>query len=210
MPSQPGIDARVRTLPADEAKAALREASREARQRRSPRLRATAAEAIAAHVLELPEVRDARCVSIYASRATEPGTLPTIEALAARGIRVLLPVLGDGLQRCWAEYQGADDLTQRAPGRPPEPSGATLPVSAIADADVVLAPALGVDRTGMRLGQGGGWYDRVLPDARPGALLVAVAFPEEVRDAGNEIPREPHDFPIHAVVTPEGVTRLAS
>ena len=134
-------------------------------------------------MLTIPAVADARCVSVYASRVTEPGTGPLLEALAARGVRVLLPVLGSGLQRDWAEYAGPDDLRERAPGRPPEPGGPTLGAAALADADVVIAPALAVDTTGARLGQGGGWYDRALEHLRPGAPVVALVFPEELYDA---------------------------
>ena len=192
----------------EDAKVALRTATTTARSARKLKKRADAAEAIASHLLALPELEEARCVSVYASRPTEPGTLPIIEALAARGIRVLIPVLGDGLQRCWGLFQGTDDLVQRAPGRPPEPSGDVLPQDAIAEADVVIAPALAVDGAGTRLGQGGGWYDRVLKEIRPDALLVAVVFTDEARLSGTSLPRATHDVPVHAVVTPEGVTRF--
>ena len=134
---------------------------RPAARRRSARASRTSSSTI-------PAVAEADCVSVYASRVTEPGTGPLLEALAARGVRVLLPVLGSGLQRDWAEYAGPDDLRERAPGRPPEPGGATLGAATLADADVVIAPALAVDTTGARLGQGGGWYDRALEHLRPG------------------------------------------
>jgi 5-formyltetrahydrofolate cyclo-ligase len=193
-------------LEAEELKVALRARARDDRQQRSDRLRAVAAEALAAHTLALPEVRAASCVSVYASRPSEPGTLPLISALSEKGVRILIPRLGDGLQRGWGEYLGASDLTSRAPGRPPEPSSPFLPQIAIADADVVISPAFAVDPSGTRLGQGGGWYDRCLVDAREDALLLAYCFPEEVRAAEHPLPREAHDFPIHGVVTPDGVT----
>jgi 5-formyltetrahydrofolate cyclo-ligase len=208
MPSSSASPAWVDAEAVEDAKVALRTIASASRSRRSPKKRADAAEAIASHLLALPELEAARCVSIYASMPTEPGTLPTIEALAARGVRVLLPVLGDGLQRCWGEFQGMEDLVQRAPGRPPEPSGDFLPQAAIADADIVVAPALAVDRVGTRLGQGGGWYDRVLKEVRPDALLVAATFSDEVRLGGTPLPRATHDVPVHAVVTPDGVTRF--
>src|SRR6218665_3739253 len=104
----------------------LRLAIRDARKARSPRRREEAAQALAEVVLTIPAVANARCVSVYAARATEPGTGALLEVLAARGVRVLMPVLGSGLQRDWAEYAGADDLRERAPGRPPEPGGPTL------------------------------------------------------------------------------------
>src|SRR5690606_5356930 len=97
-------------------------------------------------------------------------------------------------------YRGADDLVERAPGRPPEPSGEFLPAEALAEADVVVIPALAVDTAGNRLGQGGGWYDRALNDARDDAPLVALAFTNEVYDATESpLPREPHDHVVHAV-----------
>jgi 5-formyltetrahydrofolate cyclo-ligase len=191
---------------AEDLKFAMRARTREDRLQQSDRLRAEAAEALAAHTLALPAVQSAKCVSVYASRPSEPGTLPLISALADRGVRVLIPRLGDGLQRGWAEYVDAADLTPRAPGRPPEPSGPFLPQAAVADADVVVAPALAVDPSGTRLGAGGGWYDRCLPDARSDALLLVYCFHEEVHDADHPVPQEAHDVPVHGVVTPEGVT----
>lgn len=209
MPSPSVSAARPDADSIEEAKILLREKIRETRAKRSVKRREEAATAIATNLLSLPEVQAARCVSIYSSQPTEPGTLPAIEALVERDVKVLLPVLGDGLQRCWGEYHGADDLTQRAPGRPPEPSGEALPPNALEEADVVVTPALAVDPTGFRVGQGGGWYDRALASARSDALLVAIAFADEVRDEGSPVPRADHDVPVHAVVTPEGVTRFA-
>lgn len=187
----------------EDVKERLRVAIREARKTRSVRLRDEAARALADVVLTIPAVAEATCVSVYASRVTEPGTGPLLEALAARGVRVLMPVLGSGLQRDWAEYAGPDDLRERAPGRPPEPGGDTLGAAALGDAEVVIAPALAVDTTGARLGQGGGWYDRALEHIRPGVPVVALVFPEELYDAASRpLPRERHDRLVDAVATP--------
>ena len=187
----------------EDVKDRLRTAIRAARKIRSVRLRDAAARELADVVLTIPAVAEASCVSVYASRATEPGTGPLLEVLAARGVRVLMPVLGSGLQREWAEYAGPDDLRERAPGRPPEPGGPTLGAAALADADVVIAPALAVDTTGARLGQGGGWYDRALEHIRPGVPVIALVFPEELYDAATRpLPREPHDHLVDAVATP--------
>jgi len=187
----------------EDVKERLRIAIRNARNIRSVRQREAAAHALVDVVLTIPAVADATCASVYASRVTEPGTGPLLEALAARGVRLLLPVLGSGLQRDWAEYAGPDDLRERAPGRPPEPGGPTLGAATLADADVVIAPALAVDTTGARLGQGGGWYDRALEHLRPGVPVVALVFPEELYDAEKRpLPRERHDRLVDAVATP--------
>ncbi|WP_447587527.1 5-formyltetrahydrofolate cyclo-ligase [Cellulomonas persica] len=97
------------------------------------------------------------------------------------------------------------------PRAAPEPGGPTLPAEALADADVIVAPALAVDTAGGRLGQGGGWYDRALEHARPDALVVGVVFPEEVRDATvDPLPHEPHDRRVDAYATPQGWVPLTS
>ncbi|UZN04241.1 5-formyltetrahydrofolate cyclo-ligase [Cellulomonas sp. S1-8] len=202
-----GTARRSRPRDTSEEKDHLRRQVRARRTHRSARRRAEAAQRLVEVVLTIPEVAAARCVSVYASRPTEPGTGPLIEALAARGVRLLLPVLGTGLQRDWAEYTGADDLRERAPGRPPEPSGAPLGVAALADADVVLVPALAVDASGARLGQGGGWYDRVLAHARPDVPVVALVHEDEVLDT---VPRESHDLTVTAVATPDGWRRIGA
>lgn len=189
----------------EEVKEQLRTAIRTARAQRSPRLRDEAAIALADVVARIPQVLDASCVSVYASRLGEPGTGVLLELLASRGVRILLPVLGAGLQRDWAVYEGPEDLRERAPGRPPEPGGPALGPAALAEADVIVTPALAVDTAGSRLGQGGGWYDRALEHARADALVVALVFPEEVYDAQTRpLPHEPHDRRVDAYATPAG------
>jgi len=196
---------RSRPRDTSEEKDRLRRQIRARRAHRSTRRRTETAQLLAEVVLTIPEVAAAGCVSVYASRPTEPGTGPLIEALAARGVRLLLPVLGTGLQRDWAEYAGPDDLRERAPGRPPEPSGPPLGAAALGDADVVLVPALAVDAAGGRLGQGGGWYDRVLAHVRPGVPVVALVHEDEVLDA---VPREAHDQIVTGVATSDGWRRV--
>jgi len=201
----------VRSLSPEEAKTQWRSSVRRNRGERSDRRLAEHAATFAALLMELPEVLDAKCASVYASRRHEPGTMPLIQALDERGVRILVPLLGDGLQRGWAEFESVTDVVERAPGRPPEPSGDFLPQGALADADVVIVPALAADSAGTRLGQGGGWYDRALMDARPGAPIIALVFDDEFHDASTRaIPREKHDLPVHIVVTPSGVHRVGA
>jgi len=184
----------------EDAKQVLRLIVRESRTQRSENERTRAGRALAANGLEA--VGDAGCVAAYVSRSTEPDSLPFLEALRERGTRVLLPVLGPGLSREWGEYRGAEDLAVRAPGRPPEPSGPVMPGETIAEADVVVAPALAIDAVGTRLGQGGGWYDRALKLVRPGTQVFGMVFDEElVSDV--LLPADAHDVAVPAVITPE-------
>jgi 5-formyltetrahydrofolate cyclo-ligase len=128
-------------------------------------------------------------VSAYAPLANEPGGAGLLDALAATGARILLPVLRDDLDLDWAEYTG--DLVAGARGMR-EPTGPRLGVDAIGSAGVVVVPAVAVDRRGTRLGRGGGSYDRALARAR--GLVIALLYPGELID---QLPTEPHDQPVH-------------
>lgn len=186
----------------EDFKSAFRSGIREQRATRSERQKKEAAQDFATVLLSIPEVKQAKTVALYTSRAHEPSTLAILKYLEALGKRVLLPILGTGLQRDWAEFAGEDDLMERAPGRPPEPSTPALGPEAITEADVVIVPAIAVDSAGNRLGQGGGWYDRVLPLTRPEVLTIAMVYPEEIYDASVQpMPSEPHDVPVSAVAT---------
>jgi len=188
-----------------EVKEELRRALRARRATMSPHALEAAGMGLAKVVAGVPAVEQAGCVAAYVSRPTEPPTQPLLERLAARGIRIMLPVLGAGLRRDWAWYRGPGDLQIRAPGRPAEPAGPPLGADALTEAQAIIAPALAVDTDGGRLGQGGGWYDRVLRHAPADALVIATVFDEEVYDAAvRPLPREPHDRAVDIVATPSG------
>lgn len=141
-----------------------------------------------------PVCARARSVAAYAAIGTEPPTAPLLEALP--GVRLLLPVLCDDGDLDWAEHRVGGAL-QRTDGGLLEPVGPRLGRAAVADCDVVLLPALAVDRSGRRLGRGGGSYDRALPRAT--GLVVALLHDGELLEA---VPAEPHDVPVPAVAMP--------
>lgn len=166
-----------------------------------------AAAALARQALDLPELSGAGTVAAYVSVGREPGTRALIDALRARGVRVLLPVLRADNDLDWGVYDGPEHLVRAGRGLL-EPDGERLGVRAVLEADAVLLPGLAVDSRGMRLGRGGGSYDRVLARlAAAGAdpALVVLLYANEVVA---RVPEEPHDHPVHAVVTPEAVRRF--
>ncbi len=181
-------------------KIALRDQLSTTRGRRSLLEVSTAANAIADHLLATPEVRRAATVAAYVSVGTEPGTGPLLEALASLGRRVILPVVLPDLDLDWAVYDGPGSL-ERARRGLLEPIGRRLGVDAVATADVVLTPGLAVDRTGTRLGQGGGCYDRALGRVPVGTFTCTLLYDGEVLD---EVPAAPHDRRVTAAVTPAG------
>ncbi|MFE7116231.1 5-formyltetrahydrofolate cyclo-ligase [Streptomyces sp. NPDC057654] len=170
---------------------------------------AAAGEVFALRALELPELTRARTVAAYVSVGSEPGTRPLLDALRERGVRVLLPVLLPDNDLDWAEYAGADRLVRAGRGLL-EPDGGRLGPGAVTGAEAVLLPGLAVDGRGMRLGRGGGSYDRVLARlALAGAdpALVVLLYDDEVVA---RVPEEPHDHLVHAAVTPSAVRRFTA
>lgn len=125
-------------------------------------------------VRDLPAVRSATTVFVYASLPDEPDTAGLIEWCTAAGKQVLVP--------------------EATPGAP-------VPAD-LASVDVAIVPGTAFTATGDRLGQGGGWYDRVLTRLRPDALTIGVCFAPQLVGA---LPLEPHDVALDLVVTDDGV-----
>jgi 5-formyltetrahydrofolate cyclo-ligase len=143
-------------------------------------------------------------VCCYVPITHEPGSLAVLDALHDAGLQVLLPIVppedADQPVRAldWALYRGPSSLVAGPYGLR-QPAGPGLGPDAITSARLVLVPALAVDRRGVRLGRGAGWYDRTLPLARRGASLVAVVRDVEVVD---NLPADEHDVQMSGVLTP--------
>ncbi|MCU1679931.1 MAG: 5-formyltetrahydrofolate cyclo-ligase [Amycolatopsis sp.] len=154
--------------------------------------------ALAATVAELV----GRTVCAYLPFGTEPGSVATLDALVARGSVVLLPVIPSAPGPLdWATYQGASSLVAGRLRGVSEPDGPRLGVDAISSAELILVPALAVDRSGGRLGRGAGFYDRTLILAAPSAARIALVRDSELVD---ELPTEAHDVRMTGAVTPSG------
>jgi 5-formyltetrahydrofolate cyclo-ligase len=167
--------------------------------------RDAAASSVRDAVLSLPEIQMAGTVAAYVSVGSEPGTRGLIFALWKRGTYVLLPLLRADSDLDWASYEGPDSLGPGPRGLL-EPTEPPRGVPAITSADLVIVPALAVDRGGMRLGRGGGSYDRALARVGPAIPSVALVYDGELLD---EVPAGPLDQPVRMVARPgEGITRL--
>ena len=179
------------------AKDELREGLLFRRRARSTAQRVAAADAVAAALLA--GLDGVGTLAAFVPDPSEPGSGRLPAAYTELGARVLLPVIpSEGRILDWAVYTGDLEAGRFGLSHPPGPR---LGPTAIAEADAVVVPALAVDRLGFRLGRGGGYYDRALVHARPDAVLVTVVFDDERLD---ELPREAHDRPVRAVVTPSG------
>jgi len=182
------------------AKQTLRQAVQLRRESRSAAQREALDEARLAVLQQALGRRLPGTVAAYLSTGAEPGTLQLLGWLAAHGVRVLLPALSRGPAPAWAPYAGPDALRL---GRHAilEPSTEPLPSGGLATAELVLCPGLAADRTGNRLGRGGGWYDRALGSAAPQTPTWVLLNDDEVLPA---VPAQGWDRPVDAVVTPGG------
>jgi 5-formyltetrahydrofolate cyclo-ligase len=187
-----------------DAKRELRAQILGARRRLPPDRLISAANALADVLMAAPEVRQADVVAAYVSAGTEPGTGPLLDRLLARAVRVLLPVLRVDADLEWAEYEGAASLRPGMRGVL-EPAGARFAVDVVTAAGAVLVPGLAVGRTGVRLGRGGGSYDRVLSRLPPDRFTAVLLYDDEVLDT---VPTAPHDQSVGAAATPSGLLRL--
>jgi 5-formyltetrahydrofolate cyclo-ligase len=186
------------------AKLALRDQLVTARGRLPVAEIAARAHAVAEQLTATTEVRRAATVAAYVSVGREPGTGVLLDELVAAGKRVILPLLQPDNDLDWATYTGSDALVSAGRGLL-EPSGPPLGTDAIATADVVVVPGLAVDQTGLRLGRGGGSYDRALGRVPVGTFTCVVLNDEEVLDA---VPAAPHDRRVTAAVTQRRLLRF--
>jgi len=154
----------------------------------------------AERLLGLPEFDGARVVLAYAASPEELDPAPAVAALRERGIIVAYPRVEApgvlGLHRVDDErdlVSGMFGIRQPAENAPRVGRG---------QVDVVIVPGVAFDRSGMRLGYGGGYYDRLLPTLPPHALHVGYAYDEQLVD---ELPAEEHDVHVDLVVTPTQV-----
>jgi 5-formyltetrahydrofolate cyclo-ligase len=185
------------------AKAALRIRMLARRRALSPQVRRVAAERIQAELVALVRrVRPDR-ITGYVPVGSEPGGPDLPDAIAGAlgpAGQFLLPVLRPDLDLDWAPYGGPGSLVAAGRGLR-EPAAEPLGPAAIGTAGLIVVPAVAVDQTGLRLGRGGGSYDRALARTDGNALTVALLHDGELIGS---VPRGHHDHPVRSVITPSG------
>jgi len=187
------------------AKRAMRAELRERRQLLSQAARDAASAGIREQLDTLVDSLGVRSMSCFLSTVTEPGTREFVDAAVRRGIRVLLPITrADGLLD-WSVASTDIDITDGLFGQP-EPVGELLGPIAVNDVDLLAIPAAAVDRSGMRLGWGRGFFDKTIGSMEKCPPVYAVIYDSEFVD---EVPRELHDQPVTGVVTPTQTILIA-
>jgi 5-formyltetrahydrofolate cyclo-ligase len=179
-------------------KRTLRSIMRRLEDNLSPRYMHTADEAIVRHLIALPEYREARTVFCFVGVKREINTIPLLQDTLAAGKTLCVPLcIENGIM----EARQISDLSQLQTGKYGllEPAADAPPI-AVDDIDFAVIPCTTCNHAGQRLGKGGGYYDRFLSHYRGGTVMLCRE--KLIRE---EIPVEPHDYPIPWVMTERGL-----
>jgi 5-formyltetrahydrofolate cyclo-ligase len=157
------------------------------------------------HILSASEMNNAGTVATYISYGDEPNTQVLNKKLLELGKRLLVPKTQPDLSIKWVEWSGQEEVLKKnsffKKMKVLEPEGPAIDPSEI---DVAIIPALLIDIKGMRLGQGGGSYDRAL--ATLNAWKVALIYSHELM--AHDLPHESHDKGVDAAATPSTLIRF--
>jgi 5-formyltetrahydrofolate cyclo-ligase len=185
-----------------QAKHAARVRARRARDGVEHGVRGASADNLARLLLELPELAEAKTVLAYSALPNELDPAPAIWRLRSRGVRICYPrIEAPGV----LDLHYVDHELELVPGpfglAQPSEHAPRTPHELI---DAVIIPGVAFDAQGMRLGYGGGYYDRLLPMCRIDCVRIGIAFDEQMV---HHIPVEEHDATMDVVVTPTRVIR---
>jgi len=151
-------------------------------------------------ILRAPEIESATTIASYISFEFEPSTVEINEAFLRSGKTLLLPRI-NGDQLDWVKWDG-DPTNLLSKKKISEPTGEAL--SDLSQIQAVIVPALRIDQSGFRLGQGGGYYDRALMNLK--AWKIGLVYAGEL--SSEVLPHEAHDVPLDAAATPSIVVRF--
>ncbi len=182
------------------------------RQAMPPAVRARAADGLRTQVRQwLRDQRgpaDGELVAAYLSMDPEPGTTGLLESLTRDGYEVVVPICEPDYQLSWCRWHTDSELRRSVRAPLLEPVGQRSHFSELLDHhgafSLVLVPGLAVDRSGTRLGQGGGYYDRFLAQLRtivPDVPAAAYVYDHELLP-GLSLGRTELDMPQTGVFTP--------
>ena len=151
-------------------------------------------------ILKAPEIESATTIASYISYEFEPSTDEINEAFLRSGKVLLLPrINGDQLE--WVRWDGdpANLVTKKKISEPVGPA-----LTDLSQIQAIVVPALRIEQSGFRLGQGGGYYDRALVHLK--AWKIGLVYAGEL--SSEVLPHESHDVPLDAAATPSIVVRF--
>ena len=152
------------------------------------------------YLADTPEIQNTKVIASYLSYGDEPSTEDLNRKILELGKVLLLPrISGKDLE--WVQWTG-DQTVLVEKRKIFEPKGEVF--TQLEKVEVIIVPALRIDRNGYRLGQGGGYYDRAL--TKISAFSIGLIHPDEI--SSEDLPREEWDIPLNAAATPDLVLRF--
>ena len=176
------------------SKEALRARIGAVRRALSPQTVRAASKQIAERVVALPEFSHARVVGCYLALGHEVQTMELVKRCWREDKEVCVPAFEDARRGYVLAWLKMGEATETGPAKILQPKK-IRPASPKA-VDLMIVPAVAFDRSGRRLGHGGGHYDRLLAQC-PG-FKVGVAFEAQMVE---EVPSDIHDVGVDIVVT---------
>ena len=177
-------------------------------------VRAAKSGVICAQLVELLERSDSatpRTVAVYAAMGSEANPAAFAAAAAKRGWRVAYPCMlsaidaaACGQRMCMRAVSAGDASEVPFIAHPTRAFAATdvdsdrFPIVPAKALDMIIVPLVAFDRTGARLGYGGGCYDRYLPTVSPACHVIGIAFDEQSVD---DVPTDAHDLPLPNIIS---------
>ncbi len=189
-----------------EDKQTLRRALLNRRNAIPPEVRRVKDRLIQENLTALEEYRRARVIFIFASFRSEVDTFGIMDHARAEGKSIVLPrVDRDSRTLVLFSVPVSSRLRPGFMGIP-EPDADAEQRTEITEVDLVVIPGACYDEAGNRLGYGGGYYDRLLSGLRESVPVIAPAYEEQIV---GEVPAEPHDIRVHAIVTDRRTIRCS-
>ncbi len=181
-----------------ESKKDLRERMLSLRRQQAPEKIQRKSAEVTGRIVSLAEFKDAHRVLIYLAMPEEVQTHDLAEHALGQGKEVLIPVVTGDRDLQIAVLPDRNEAWETGPFgiRQPVLEHAQL-VSADA-LDAVLAPGVGFDRQGRRIGFGKGYFDRLFFKTRPDCHRIGLAFDYQIVD---EVPVDSTDAPLDLIVT---------
>lgn len=177
-------------------------------------VRAAKSAVVCARLVELLDRLGAaapRTVAVYAAMGSEVDPAAFAAAAAKRGWRVAYPcmlsatdAMAYGQRMCMRAVSACNASETPFIAHPTRAFAATdvdnirFPIVPAEALDMVVVPLVAFDRTGARLGYGGGCYDRYLPTVSPACQIIGIAFDEQRVD---HVPTDAHDLPLPNIVS---------
>ena len=177
-------------------------------------VRAAKSAVVCARLVELMESSDTagqRTVAVYAAMGSEVDPAAFAAAAVARGWRVAYPcmlsatdAMACGQRMCMRAVAAGDASSAPFIAHPTRTFAAVdidsdrFPIVPAEALDMIIVPLVAFDRTGARLGYGGGCYDRYLPTLSPACQIIGVAFDEQRVD---RVPTDAHDLPLPHIIS---------